>query len=319
MMTPRPHRPLAVTAVAMAALTLVAVAGMLLDDRTLLGVPIWLKPFKFAISLVIYTATLAWLVALVPGRPGRHAGWLGNVIAAAAVAEMVVIVGQVIRGRRSHFNVATAFDSTLWTVMAVSIVMLWIATALIGILLLRHHRGERPTTVAVRLGLLVALGGMAIGFLMTSPTAEQLAAMSDGPPAVVGAHSVGVPDGGPGMLLVNWSTTGGDLRIGHFIGLHALQALPLLALALAYAARRVARLRPEAVRVRLVVVGAAAFAGLTALTTWQALRGQPLVHPDALTIAAAALLAAGTVAGALAALRPPRRNRILIADGMSTA
>jgi hypothetical protein len=318
-MTPRPHRPLAVTAVAMAALALVAAGGMLLDDRTLLGVPIWLKPFKFAVSLAIYTATLAWLVALVPGRPGRHAGWLGNVIVAASVAEMVVIVGQVIRGRRSHFNVATAFDSTLWTVMAVSIIMLWIATALIGILLLRHHRGERPTTMAVRLGLLIALGGMAIGFLMTSPTAEQRAAMSSGPPTVVGAHSVGVADGGPGLPLVNWSTTGGDLRVGHFIGLHALQALPLLALALVYAARRVPRLRSEAVRVRLVVVGAAGFAGLTALTTWQALRGQPLVHPDALTLRAAALLAAGTVVGTLAALRPRRRTTTPMADEVSTA
>lgn len=300
----RLHRPLAGTAAVMAAVTVVAAAAIFIDDRVLLGVPIWVKPFKFAISLVIYCGTLAYLIGSLQGKPARHAGWLGNVVAGAAVVEMLVIVGQVVRGRRSHFNVATAFDSALWTVMAVTIVTLWVATALIAVVLLRHHRGDRPTVLSVRYGLLIALAGMGIGFLMTSPTAEQLA---DGPPTVVGAHSVGVADGGPGLPLVNWSTTGGDLRVSHFIGLHALQALPLLAFGLAWAARRWPGLRPEMVRNRLVGVGAFGFAGVTALTAWQALRSQPLTHPDALTLAGAGALAVAVTVGALLALRVPDR------------
>jgi hypothetical protein len=306
MNAPRLHRPLAVTAVAMAGLAAAAAAGIVLDDRELLGLPIWTKPFKFAVSLVIYTGTLAYLIGQLKGRPQKHAGWLGNVIVAASFIEMAVIVGQVVRGRRSHFNVETPLDSALWGVMAVTILMLWVATALIGVVLLRHHRDDRPTLLAVRYGLLIALAGMAVGFLMTQPTAEQRAGFAQAPPTLVGSHSVGVAEGGPGLPLVNWSTEGGDLRIAHFIGLHALQALPLLAFGLARAARRWPALRPESVRGRLVGVGAAGIAGVTAITTWQALRGQSIVQPDRLTVGSAGLLAAGLVAGAVVALRRRR-------------
>lgn len=76
MNAPRLHRQLAVTAVAMAALAAVAAAGVVVDDRALLGVPIWIKPFKFAISLAIYTGTLAYLIGSLQAgsRDSRPAG-----------------------------------------------------------------------------------------------------------------------------------------------------------------------------------------------------------------------------------------------------
>jgi hypothetical protein len=300
----RLHPPLIATAAAMAALTLISIGALLLDDRTLVGAPIWLKPMKFAISLTIYTATLAWLISLLTRR--RRVGWwLGTGVAAAAFVEMAVIVGQVVRGQRSHFNTATPLDSALYSMMGVTIVGVWLATAGLGILLLRERIADRPAALAIRLALPIALAGLAVGFLMTRPTPDQLDTMTRTAPTVVGAHSVGVTDGTPGLPLFGWSTEGGDLRVGHFIGMHALQALPLLAFALALAARRVRRLRDEQIRVRLLTVAAGAYAGLTLLVTGQALRGQPLIHPDALTLGSAGALLLATAGGMLWALAHP--------------
>jgi hypothetical protein len=52
-------------------------------------------------------------------------------------------------------------------------------------------------------------------------------------------------------------------------------------------------LRAERTRVRLLIVGAAGYAGLIALVTWQALRGRSIVHPDVRTLAAATALVVG--------------------------
>jgi hypothetical protein len=106
------------------------------------------------------------------------------------------------------------------------------------------------------------------------------------------------------MPITGWSTTGGDLRVGHFIGIHALQAVLLTWMLLSWLVRDAAK------RVRLLAVFAFGYAGLLTLVTWQALRGQPLTDPDAVTLGALAGLAAVTVlAGAIAG-----RQRDRIAD-----
>lgn len=279
---------------AMAVLTVVATAGVLVDPRVLTGVPIWLKPLKFAVSFVLYGATLAWMLSLLPRR-SRVAEGAVTVIVGVAVVEMTVIVAQVVRGQASHFNDSTPLNTALFAAMGAAIMVLFLAHLVLGIVVLIRRIPDRVAATAVRWGLGLSLLGMLAAVPMTLPTQDP------GIEGVSGAHSVGVPDGGPGLPVVGWSTTGGDLRIGHFVGLHALQAIPILAILLSRFATRL----DERTRVRLLVVAGGAYGVLTVLLTWQALRGQPLLRPDAGTLAAVAalVLASATATGLVLARR----------------
>ncbi|WP_447040121.1 hypothetical protein [Streptomyces sp. DSM 118878] len=312
------HRPLVLFSAAMAVVAVVSAVGLLVDDRFLAGAPIWAKPFKFAVSFIAYGLSLAWMLSILDRehrtkrRTGRRtAWWAGTVVAAASSIEMLIITGQVIRGKRSHFNHQTPTDEALFDAMAVTVVILWLGTVAIAALLLRARLADRASAWAMRCGIVIALAGAAIGFLMTRPAPGQ----RRGESPVVGAHSVGVADGGPSMPLTGWSTTGGDLRIPHFFGMHALQLLPLLVITLTALAPRFVRLADPRTRLRLVLVGSATYAALFALLTWQALRGQPLLHPDGTTLTAAALITLATVAGTRAALHTPRTPRTPRAPG----
>ena len=284
----RRHRPLLWLTAAAAVLAVVSGIGIVADDRILTGVPIWSKPFKFAVSFVVYGWTVAWLLSVLPRR-SRAAERAGVVIVGVAVVELAIIVTQVIRGTTSHFNVSTPLNTLLWSLMGPAIMILFFAQVVISIAVLRQRIPDRPAAYAIRLGLGISLLGMALAFLMTSQQT---------PDGLLGAHSVGVADGGPSMPITGWSTTGGDLRIGHFVGLHALQALPLLA----YALGRWSRLA-ERVRARLVLTAGIAYAVLVLLLTWQALRAQPLLQPDGTTLAAFAALAAVTAAATAVVVR----------------
>ncbi len=296
------NRPLAITVAISLVLIAIAGAGLLLDPRVITGAPAWMKPLKFAISVAVYAATLAWMMGFVPGRP-RLAAVAGWTIALSLVLELAIIVLQVLRGTTSHFNLSTPLDGALFSTMGLMITLVWIMNVVVAVLLLRQRGLDPALGWSMRLGLLVSAIGMGVGFLMTSmPSPAQAGALESGQPLThYGAHAVGVEDGGPGLPLVGWSTTGGDLRVGHFVGLHGLQVLPLAALALA----RWPRLNDRQ-RLGLVWTAALGYLGLIALTTWQALRGQPVIAPDALTLAAAGALIGAVVVAAVIIVRRPR-------------
>ncbi len=280
------HRPLIWFAALMVVWGVVALVGLLTDPRLLDGAPIWAKPLKFTISLALYTTTLAWMVSMIE-RPllRRVAWWTGTSGALASLMETTLITLQVVRGTSSHFNVSTSFDAAVYAVMGSGIVFFYGSALVIGGLLLFSSRiVDRSLVWALRLGLLIGVAGLSVGFLMVLPTAARVSGAGGGR---VGSHSVGGDDPSGGLWFLGWNTQHGDLRIAHFVGMHALQGLPLLALALAGICGRLA----ESTRVRVVLLAAAAWASVVSLTLWQALRGQSVVHPDATTLTAAGSLA----------------------------
>lgn len=303
----RSRAPLVLFSLAMVGFTVVSLLGLVLDSRTIMGQPAWLKPMKFGVSITMYTLSTAWLLGFVrTDRPAlrRAAALIAWVTVAVFTVEIIPLTLQTLRGTMSHFNVATPFDAFLFGLMGVAITILWFANFALAIILLFQPFANPALGWSVRLGLMITLVGMAVGYLMTTPTPEQRAAWEQGAPVrVIGAHAVGVPDGGPGLPVTGWSTEGGDLRIPHFFGLHALQVIPAVG---GWIARR-SRLSSRQ-QVQLVWTASFAYLGVVLLLTWQALRGKPLLKPDALTIGAFAALAELTLL-AVALIARPRLAR----------
>jgi hypothetical protein len=142
---------------------------------------------------------------------------------------------------------------------------------------------------------------------MVRPSREQKAALAAGQMVTdVGAHSVGVTDGGPGLPIVGWSTKGGDLRAAHFVGLHGMQVLPLLGWLLR---RRRFNWLTERHRLAVLFTAAGGYLGLTTLLTWQALRGQSVIAPDDKTILTFSILCAIMLSSLLVTLALALRGR----------
>jgi hypothetical protein len=276
----------------MVVLAAVAIVGLVVDQRTLTGMPLWAKPLKFSLSVFIYGITLSWLLNQIRRLP-RVAWWSGLVVAVFLAIEMVIIYGAAFADTTSHFNVSTPFAAALWATMAASIVVVWAATILVAVLLFRAKLRDRARSFAIRAGLLLAIVGMGLAFLMTGPRPDQLADFH----GIAGAHTVGVPDGGPGIPLLGWSTVAGDLRIPHFVGMHAMQLIPLAALLLELGARRFSVLRGVSTRVGILAVLTGLYVGILAVLTAQALAGEPVVSPSAAVLTASVALWVAAAAG----------------------
>lgn len=222
----------------------------LLDPRELAGANLWWKPIKFFVSVAVYLATVRYLLQWTSGRPLR---WIGYGAALTMIGENLAIVFQAARGVASHFNDRAPLDGLIFAAMGILIL---INTGLLAWLFVWHCTNRIPAGEGlrwgIRWGLLATLGASAIGGLMI---AHQ-------------GHTIGLPDGGPGLYFLNWSVRAGDLRIAHFLGMHGMQVLPLLGWAVDRSASPRAWL--------LVAIAAVAYLALTIVLLLQALGGKPV-------------------------------------------
>jgi len=272
----------------MSMMALAAVVGMVVDPRVITSAPAWLKPFKFATSTALYSLTLAWMFRWLMDWPRarRTVGWTTAIV---FVLEVAIIAAQAWRGTISHFNVSTPLNAALFAVMGIAIMIQTAVSVTVVVMLWRTRFSDRVLGWALRWGMTLTVAGALTGPLMTRPTTAQLTtARAEGRMTTVGAHTVGGDDGGPGVPVTGWSREHGDIRVPHFVGLHAIQVLALLA----FAIRRWRR--PEPVRVHAMQAAAAGYAALFVLLLWQALRGQSVISADAPALAALAFWAIGT-------------------------
>ncbi|MBS1818287.1 MAG: hypothetical protein JSU08_10180 [Acidobacteria bacterium] len=289
-------RPLTAVGLLMAGVLPIVLAGLVLDPRVVTGAPAWLKPAKFAASASLYSLTLAWMLGYLTAWPRLRftASWT---TATVFVVEVAIICVQAWRGVPSHFNVGSPLDAALFSLMGTAIVIQTVASAAVGYALMRQHIPDAAMRVALRAGMTIAILGASIGGLMTAPTARQVQSMTEGRnTTTVGAHTVGGDDGEPGIPLVGWSRDHGDLRIPHFVGLHAIQVLPLIA----WLVRRRGDSGPRVTR-----VAAASYAALVGLLLVQALRGEPLFSRTPLSLVGGGVWVGLTVLGIAAAGRTP--------------
>jgi hypothetical protein len=249
----------------------------ILDSRQLLGVSVWEKPIKFYISVAIFSFTYSWLSSFLT-RGGRWVRLTGFVIAVSLAVEIVIILAMASIGETSHFNVSTPTAIAIWSIMATFISIVLFSTVFISLMILFQKQQEFNLKLALALGSINTAVGMGLAYLMTWPTAAQLASYQ----GIAGAHAVGVSDGGPGLPFLGWSTVAGDLRVGHFFGLHSIQvAAILLAISL---------MLPLAFRIPLIVVGNITWLGFVGLVTWQSLRAEPFASPSETTLVGYAVL-----------------------------
>lgn len=202
---------------AMAAVLAFCLAAMLLDGRTIHGVSVWTKPAKFAASLAVWCWTLAWAWGVL--APVARDGWIARVVlwgtVMAALFEQGWITLRAALGLPSHFA-TDALGAFMFGVMGAAALGLVLLAAVLGLLVLA--RGDaaqpRPWRLAVGLGLVTAgvMGGVT-GFAIGS----------QGSPVVAGTLAGAWPP-------FYWSRDGGDLRIAHFLGTHAMQVVPAFAL-----------------------------------------------------------------------------------------
>lgn len=211
------------------------------------GVSAWYKPFKFAFSTLTFAWAMGWYCAYLPSFNLNLFNWTVVVLLGFEIAYIALQAG---RGQLSHYNLSTPVYSALFTLMALAASAVTIYTAYVGYLFFSNSFPELPTYYlwAIRLSIILFVIFSFEGFAMGSRL----------------SHTVGAPNDNSNLFILGWSKTVGDLRVAHFIGMHALQVLPVLSF---YVLKNS----------KLTIVLALLY-GLLALSTLiQALKGKPLL------------------------------------------
>ncbi|MDX8350649.1 hypothetical protein SLH49_21885 [Cognatiyoonia sp. IB215446] len=231
--------------------------GLMAFDPRQFGMELtWTKPTKFAVSFVILFLTQAFVATCLSDR------WRFNLVlvvmavasGCAMVFEMGYMMYQANLLESSHWNEATPFHEMMYGLMGAGATTLMVSALAVGAIAVFDKDAKLDPLMKWGIAL-----GFGLSFVLTFWVAGEMAGG--------GGRYIGVPtDGGARVPLFGWSREVGDLRPSHFLSLHAMQILPVLALTL----RGVQSGFP------ILLSASAGYAILTVLVMFQALAGQPL-------------------------------------------
>lgn len=190
---------------------------------------------------------MAWFCAYLSNFNVNYFNWAVIILLGF---EIVYISIQAARGQLSHFNLSTSFYASMYSLMAFAASAVTVYTAYVAWLFFKDSFPNLPDYYlwSIRLGLIIFIIFSFEGFVMGSAL----------------KHTIGGADGGPGLPLLNWSTKYGDPRVAHFVGMHALQVLPLLAFFVFK-------------NTKLTIAAGVLYLLLAVFTLLQALQGKPLI------------------------------------------
>lgn len=254
-----------------------ALVARVVDSTEANGVSVWDKPIKFSLSFLAFGPMLLWLFSRVKSTRAVRFGV--GVLGWSMVLEGTLIFLQSLRGQASHFNNTTSFNASVYRGMAAGVGIFALAGVVVGLLMARKNLESDALGLATKVAVPMMTFGAILAFSMTVPKPGQLEAGSK----ILGAHNVNGVDGGRGLPLLGWSTRVGDLRVAHFIGLHSLQFVPLIALLLVHLNRKGIVKRTVWAQRQAVALIAAGYGGLIATTFVQAQRDVPVTQVDGLT------------------------------------
>ena len=181
------------------------------DPRMILGANLWHKPMKFALSIGLFSWTMAWFLSYISQEAKvKKIQW--TIILMMAI-ELLIIIGQAARGELSHFNIRSILNIVLFNIMGIAILVNTIMVFWAFLLI----RKEKLFPIGYKMGVLCGMVIFCIASLQGYVMAANL------------GHTWGAQDGQEGIFFLNWAKGYIDLRIFHFLGLHALQVIPLFA------------------------------------------------------------------------------------------
>ncbi len=228
-------------------LSLVFIVLTKITTTQVYNVNAWYKPFKFAFSTFLFAWAMAWYCYYLPNFNIKLFNWTVIILLGF---EIVYIALQASKGQLSHYNLSTPVYAALYSMMALAASAVTIYTAYVGLLFFTNTFPDLPNYYlwAIRFGIILFVIFSFEGFAMGSRL----------------NHSVGALNDNSSWFIIGWSKTVGDLRVAHFIGMHALQVLPVLSF---YVFKNT----------KLTLALSLLYGLLALLTLIQALQGKPLV------------------------------------------